>query len=30
MNEIAQFLYPYYRNNPYLINLIWIKNKPKN
>lgn len=30
MNDIIQALFPYYGNNPYLINLISIRNKPSN
>lgn len=30
MNEIIQALFPYYGNNPYLINLIPHKTKPLN
>ena len=30
MNDIIQALFPYYGNNPYLINLIPYKTKPTN
>ena len=30
MNDIIQALFPYYGYNPYLINLISIRNKPSN
>lgn len=30
MNDVIQALFPYYGHNPYLINLISIRNKPSN
>ena len=30
MNEVIQALFPYYANNPYLINLIPYKTTPSN
>lgn len=30
MNEVIQALFPYYGDNPYLINLIPYKTKPSN